>query len=93
MYKKTIIYHFAAAKSRKKPRENISRQKERKEMITMEKIVYTTKEIQDMLGLSKNTAYNFIRDAYLKGEPFKVVKAGSSYRVLKKSFDDWLINS
>lgn len=62
-------------------------------MITMEKIVYTTKEVQDMLGLSKNTAYNFIRDAYLKGEPFKVVKAGSSYRVLKKSFDDWLINS
>ena len=59
----------------------------------MEKIVYTTKEVQDMLGISKNTAYNFVKDAYKAGKPFKVVKAGSNYRVLKKSFDDWLINN
>lgn len=58
----------------------------------MEKIVYTTREIQDMLGISKNTTYKFVKEAYETGKPFRVVKAGSSFRVLKKSFDDWLMN-
>lgn len=58
----------------------------------MDKLVYTTHEVQDMLGLSRNTAYSFVRDVYKTGEPFKVIKAGSSYRILKESFDNWLLN-
>lgn len=52
-----------------------------------EKRVYTVDEIQDILGISKTTAYNLV-----KSNAFHSVKIGGHYRVSKKSFDEWLDN-
>lgn len=53
--------------------------------ISYEKRVYTVDEIQDILGISKTTAYNLV-----KSNSFHSVKIGGHYRVSKKSFDEWL---
>ena len=53
-----------------------------------EKRVYTVEEIQDILGISKTSAYNLV-----KSNAFHCVKVGGHYRVSKKSFDAWLDNS
>ena len=50
------------------------------------KQVYTVAEIQEILGISKNSAYNFVKYS----PPFKVVKIGEIYRISKASFDRWL---
>ncbi len=52
-----------------------------------EKRVYTVDEIQDILGVSKSTAYNLV-----KSKVFHSVKFGGQYRISKKSFDNWLDN-
>ncbi|MDE5556923.1 MAG: helix-turn-helix domain-containing protein [Ruminococcus sp.] len=57
----------------------------RKEVKFM-KQVYTVAEIKEILGISKNAAYNFIR----YNPPFRVVKIGETYRISKASFDKWL---
>lgn len=49
------------------------------------KRTYTVNEIQDILGISKVTAYNLVQ----KGE-FKSVRLGTHIRISKKSFDAWL---
>lgn len=49
------------------------------------KRVYTVDEIQDILCISKTTAYNLV-----KQQCFRCVKVGGHYRISKKSFDDWL---
>lgn len=53
-----------------------------------EKRVYTVEEIQDILGISKTSAYNLV-----KSNAFHCVKVGGHYRISKKSFDAWLDNS
>lgn len=55
--------------------------------IQYEKRIYTVDEIQDILGISKTTAYNLV-----KSNAFHCVKVGGHYRVSKKSFDEWLDN-
>ena len=55
--------------------------------IPYEKRIYTVDEIQDILGISKTTAYNLV-----KSNVFHSVKVGGHYRVSKKSFDAWLDN-
>ena len=50
-----------------------------------EKRVYTVDEIQDILGVSKVSAYNLVKSGV-----FHFVKVGGQYRVSKKSFDEWL---
>lgn len=50
-----------------------------------EKRVYTVDEIQDILGVSKTSAYNLVKSGV-----FHFVKVGGQYRVSKKSFDAWL---
>lgn len=52
---------------------------------TYEKRVYTVDEIQDILSISKTTAYNLV-----KQQIFHCVKVGGHYRISKKSFDEWL---
>ncbi len=51
------------------------------------KRVYTVEEIENILGISKNTAY-----ALVKSGAFHSVKIGGQYRISKKSFDEWLDN-
>lgn len=52
-----------------------------------EKQVYTAKDIQTILAISRNTAY-----ALLKDPPFTVIKLGDTYRVSKEVFENWLHN-
>ena len=54
---------------------------------TYEKRVYTVDEIQDILGISKTTAYQLV-----KSKVFHSVRIGGQYRISKKSFDSWLDN-
>lgn len=53
--------------------------------IQFEKRTYTVPEIQDILGIGKNSAY-----ALVKSGAFRTVRIGGSIRVSKKSFDKWL---
>lgn len=52
---------------------------------SMEKRTYTVEEIQNILGISRSSAYNFVK----KGS-FRTVRVGGSIRISKKSFDTWL---
>ena len=50
-----------------------------------DKRIYTVEEIQDILAVSKTSAYNLV-----KSNVFHSVKIGDHYRISKKSFDKWL---
>ena len=50
-----------------------------------EKRTYTVDEIQDILSISRPTAYNLV-----KKNVFHSVRVGGHIRISKKSFDDWL---
>ncbi|MFI3170112.1 MAG: helix-turn-helix domain-containing protein [Faecalibacterium sp.] len=52
-----------------------------------EKRTYTVAEIQDMLGVSRPTAYDLV-----KQNLFHCIRVGGHIRVSKKSFDQWLDN-
>lgn len=50
-----------------------------------EKRTYTVDEVAALLGISRTSAYEFVK----RGE-IKFVKIGASIRISKKSFDEWL---
>lgn len=52
-----------------------------------EKRCYTVEEIQVILGIARGTAYKL-----LEKKEFRWFKIGSTYRISKKSFDEWLDN-
>ena len=52
-----------------------------------EKRTYTVEEIQVILGIYRGTDYKL-----LEKKEFRWFKIGSTYRISKKSFDDWLDN-
>ena len=54
------------------------------------KKVYDVQDLIQMLGLSRASAYRFVKKAYENQGPFKVVKLGSTYRIVATSFDKWL---
>lgn len=49
------------------------------------KRTYTVEEIAKILGIGRTAAYNLVHSGV-----FKMVRIGSSIRVSKVSFDDWL---
>ena len=49
------------------------------------KRTYTVDEIQDILGISRPTAYNLV-----KKKEVHSVRVGGHIRISKKSFDEWL---
>ena len=51
----------------------------------MESEVYTVADIQKKLDISKNIAYDLV-----KQNVFPVIKIKSTFRIPKKSFDEWL---
>lgn len=57
-------------------------------MNNIEKKVYKVSEIITLLGISKATAYDFIKN----NPPFRVIRIGDTYRVIKDSFDRWFNN-
>ena len=50
-----------------------------------EKRTYSIEEIQQILDISRSTAYLLIKRKLVKS-----VKAGKQIRISKKSFDEWL---
>ena len=50
-----------------------------------EKKVYSVKELQQILGLSRSAIY-----ALLKKDEFRSFRIGSRYLISKASFDRWL---
>lgn len=53
--------------------------------VSYDKRTYTVDEIQDILCISRTSAYNLVK----KGV-FHCVRIGGSIRISKKSFDEWL---
>lgn len=53
--------------------------------IPYDKRIYTVDEIQDILGIGRNSAYNLV-----KSRVFHSVRIGGNIRISKKSFDKWL---
>lgn len=53
-----------------------------------QKRTYTVDEIQDILNIGRNSAYELVKMDY-----FKVIKIGRTIRISKKSFDEWLDNN
>lgn len=51
----------------------------------MEKEVYNVTDIMELLDISKNVAYDLI-----KQEGFPVIKIRSTYRIPKQAFHNWL---
>lgn len=60
--------------------------------MTETKKVYTTRDIMELLDISKNKTNEIVKRAYENKGPFRVIKVGSDYRIPKKSFDEWLEN-
>ena len=50
-----------------------------------DKRTYTVDEIQDILGISRTSAYNLVKKNY-----FRSVRIRGTIRISKKSFDEWL---
>jgi len=46
---------------------------------------YKVEDIAAILNIGRSTAYNLINEGH-----FRVVRIGTSIRVSRKSFDDWL---
>ena len=56
--------------------------------VSYDKRTYTVDEIQDILGISRPTAYNLVKQGV-----FHSVRVGGHIRISKKSFDDWLYHT
>ena len=53
-------------------------------LATTEKRTYTVKEIADILGISRNHAYDYINDM-----GFRIIRIGAAIRIPKTEFDKW----
>ena len=51
----------------------------------LEPRTYTVEEVAKILGIGRTSAYRVVKEGC-----FKIVRIGSSIRVSKKSFDEWL---
>lgn len=56
----------------------------------MESQVYTVQEMQEILNISRESAYRFAGEVYQKQQPFVILKIGKSFRIPKDSFDRWM---
>lgn len=52
--------------------------------------VYEAEDIQKILKLGRNKAYDFLEDVCFNTHFFRVIKIGKLYRIPKNSFDQWL---
>nr|WP_288974973.1 helix-turn-helix domain-containing protein [uncultured Shuttleworthia sp.] len=64
--------------------EILERQEEAVVAVT-EKRCYTVEDLQIILGIARGTAYKLLGQ-----HEFRWFKIGSTYRISKKSFDEWL---
>ena len=56
----------------------------------VEKKVYKVEDVQNLLGLGRSMAYEFIENVYYDRKPFRVLKIGRANRTPRHSFDRWL---
>lgn len=56
--------------------------------VICEKRTYTVSEIMKILNIGKNAAYALVAE-----NKFKSIRIGSSIRISKESFDNWLNNN
>ena len=54
------------------------------------KRVYEVSDIQEILGLGRSKAYEFLEDVYQKKQPFYVIKIGKLYKSPTDKFDKWV---
>ena len=57
-------------------------------LATTEKRTYTVKEIADILGISRNHAYD-----YINAMGFRIIRIGAAIRIPKTEFDKWFDGS
>ena len=58
---------------------------ETKQIPTEVRRTYTVDEIANILSITRGTAYNLVKEGL-----FKSVRIGTSIRISKQSFDEWL---
>lgn len=58
--------------------------------ILNEKTFYNAKDIQKILGIGRSRAYDYLKEVYINGKPFKVIKIGTIYKIPVLSFNNWL---
>jgi len=46
---------------------------------------YRVEDIASMLGIGRSSAYTLVQEGH-----FRIVRIGTSIRISKKSFDEWL---
>lgn len=73
------------ARCKTKERSNAMEMASEKPAIS-EKRTYTVQEVADILGISRNHAYEYIG----KIPEIRSVRIGATIRISKKSFDTWL---
>lgn len=61
-------------------------------VIDIESEILTIEEVQTLLNIGKNTAYDLVKKAYKEKMPFPVIKIGRVYRVPREKFMIWLRN-
>lgn len=52
--------------------------------------VLTVDDIKGLLGISRNSTYEFVKKSYKEQGPFPVLRIGRIYRVPKDKFMNWL---
>ena len=60
------------------------------DIILKEKSFYNVKDIQKILGIGRSRAYEYLREVYKSGTPFKVIKIGTIYKIPILSFNNWM---
>lgn len=61
-------------------------------VILLETEILSVEDIQEVLQVGKNSAYDLVKKAYENKSPFPVIKIGRLYRVPKQKFMDWIRN-
>ena len=54
---------------------------------TFSKKSYSVEEVQDILGITRQTVYKLIKQGW-----FQAIMLENGYRIMKSSFDKWLDN-
>ena len=54
------------------------------------KAFYNTKDIQKILGIGRSRSYEYLKEVEKSGQPFKVIKIGTVYKIPILSFNKWL---
>ncbi|MFR9543397.1 MAG: helix-turn-helix domain-containing protein [Rikenellaceae bacterium] len=57
----------------------------KEKQIPSESRTYKVTDIAEVLGISRSSAYSLAKEGH-----FKIVRIGTSIRISKKSFDEWL---